>query len=121
MRNILFVNLIQRLNTLNKNSNAILKQSNLLRLNTKPLEPCTFTQSKRHSSSNSHGSSDFSRTAIVYTLFGATLSGGLLVSLNKYNIFLKPKKSSIYFILYFLGLLFKSWKKTIYPEKANSN
>ncbi|CAF0858276.1 unnamed protein product [Brachionus calyciflorus] len=86
MRNIRFVNLIQRLNTLNKNSNAILKQSNLLRLNTKPLEPCTFNQSKRHSSSNSHGSSDFSRTAIVYTLFGATLSGGLLV------YFLSPEK-----------------------------
>lgn len=79
MRNIRFVNLIQRLNTLNKNSNAILKQTNLLRVNSKAVESCFNGQSRQYSSSN-QAKFDFNRSSIFYNLFGASIAGGITVN-----------------------------------------
>lgn len=79
MRNIRFVNLIQRLNSLNKNTTAICKQTIASRLNSKSIDFYFNGQSNGYSSSNQRNF-DSNRTSIIYTLFGASIAGGITVN-----------------------------------------
>lgn len=79
MRNIRFVNIIQRLNSLNKNSPAICKHTVASTLSSKPADSYFNGQSKGYSSSNQR-SFDFNRTSTIYTLFGASIATGITVN-----------------------------------------